>query len=154
MDPVLREESETVTHVFIMIDMDNFKKVNDTLGHGEGDVVLSKTAELFTKMLGADSVIGRVGGDEFAVYRKFTGWTLESVRKKMEFELRLLAEDFTRTISKQYTECNLSLSAGVYIVDGENSSDYESMMKKADTALYKSKRNGKSQYSWFVENQD
>lgn len=150
----LEEKSETVTHVFIMIDMDNFKKVNDTLGHGEGDVVLSKTAELFTKMLGADSVIGRVGGDEFAVYRKFTGWTLESVRKKMEFELRLLAEDFTRTISKQYTECNLSLSAGVYIVDGENSSDYESMMKKADTALYKSKRNGKSQYSWFVENQD
>ena len=73
---------------------------------------------------------------------------------RQDKQLRLLAEDFTRTISKQYTECNLSLSAGVYIVDGENSSDYESMMKKADTALYKSKRNGKSQYSWFVENQD
>ena len=137
-----------------MIDMDNFKKVNDTLGHGEGDVVLSKTAELFIKMLGADSVIGRVGGDEFAVYRKFNGWTLENVRKKMEFELSLLAEDFARTVAEKYTECNLSLSAGVYIVDGEDSSDYESMMKKADTALYKSKRNGKSQYSWFVENQD
>ena len=78
----LDEKSETATHVFIMIDMDNFKKVNDTLGHGEGDVVLSKTAGLFTKMLGADSVIGRVGGDEFAVYRQFTGWTLKNVKKE------------------------------------------------------------------------
>ena len=148
----LESKAENVVHVFIMIDMDNFKKVNDTLGHGEGDVVLSKTAGLFTKMLGADSVIGRVGGDEFAVYRQFTGWTLENVKKKMEFELRLLVEDFTRTVAEQYAECNLSLSAGAYIVDGENLSDYDSMMKKADIALYNSKRNGKGQYSWFVEN--
>lgn len=65
-------------------------------------------------------------------------------KKKMEFELRLLAEDFARTVAEQYTECNLSLSAGVYIVDGENATDYESMMKKADMALYESKRNGKT----------
>lgn len=45
-------------------------------------MVLSKTAELFSKMLGADSVIGRVGGDEFAVYRKFNGWTLENVKRR------------------------------------------------------------------------
>lgn len=148
----LESKSETVIHVFVMMDMDNFKKVNDTLGHGEGDVVLAKSAKLFTRMLGADSVIGRVGGDEFAVYRKFTGWTLDNVRKKVDFELKLLNENFDINVAGKYSDCKLSLSAGVYAVYGENADDYDSMMKKADIALYNSKRNGKGQYSWFVEN--
>ena len=149
----LESKSDKVVHVFVMMDMDNFKNVNDTLGHGEGDTVLSRSAELFTRMLGADSVIGRVGGDEFAVYRQFTGWTLDNVRKKMEFELKLLNEDFDINVARKYSTCKLSLSAGVYAVDGEDISDYDSMMKKADAALYSSKRNGKGQYSWFTEKQ-
>ena len=148
----LESKTETVIHVVVMMDMDNFKKVNDTLGHGEGDVVLAKSAKLFTRMLGADSVIGRVGGDEFAVYRQFTGWTLDNVRKKVDFELKLLNENFDINVAEKYPDCKLSLSAGVYAVYGENADDYDSMMKKADIALYNSKRNGKGQYSWFVEN--
>ena len=70
----------------------------------------------------------------------------------MDFELKLLNENFDINVAEKYPDCKLSLSAGVCAVYGENADDYDSMMKKADIALYNSKRNGKGQYSWFVEN--
>ena len=135
-----------------MMDLNGLKAANDNIGHEAGDELIIGASKCMDNAFSGLGRTYRVGGDEFAVYRQFTGWTLDNVRKKVDFELKLLNENFDINVAEKYPDCKLSLSAGVYAVYGENADDYDSMMKKADIALYNSKRNGKGQYSWFVEN--
>lgn len=140
------------TKLFIMFDIDNFKKVNDEYGHGRGDEVIARMGRLLMDMLDNVGVYGRIGGDEFAYYRSFrkndtkhANWFAKDLMDK-------LLDAFAKEFESEHEACKVSLSAGVCIADGNLK--FEELYKNADTALYSSKNNGKNQYTIYEEAMD
>ena len=152
-----------------IVDMDNFKLVNDRLGHAHGDQVIIRVAELLRNYYDKDTLIGRIGGDEFALYTECTvvgdGHTetlssvsieglrkqareivLGTVKEQMDVVMKRFLEEF-RTESEQ---CEISVSAGIYITPAEPvAEEFQSLYKKADYALYIYKRAGKARYTVY-----
>ena len=125
-----------------MMDLDNFKSVNDVLGHQMGDEVLVTTAAILKNSLRDTDIVARLGGDEFMLYLPFEGSAdflekkLEDIRIKMNRDIK--GADGIITISS-------SIGATFYS-KGKN---FDSLYKEADQALYKSKENGKNQITIF-----
>ena len=131
-DPLVRACS-----VAVVLDVDDFKNVNDRCGHLGGDELLRHIGELIGGSCRATDVVGRVGGDEFVMLLK--GMTVEAALRKLESvraEVVALAESFSG-LDK------VSVSMGVYAVRPEDET-YDDVVAKADEALYASKRGGKN----------
>ena len=134
--------------VFFMIDLDNFKEVNDNLGHAYGDRVLTETAEKIKTVFPANALIGRLGGDEFAVFAGFDAFDLENLTEYMTKK----GERLCQTLKAKYAngdhvvEVSASIGIASAPTDGE---DFMSVYQKADKALYLSKRSGKDRYNLF-----
>ncbi len=131
-------------HALFIIDVDNFKAVNDNLGHHFGDLVLAEiAANLHTNFREGD-IIGRIGGDEFIVF-------IQNVTNKqiIETKAEIIAKAFHNTYSGEKRDYKISGSIGIalYPADG---SDYESLYKSADKALYQSKMRGKDCYTFYT----
>ncbi len=129
----------------MFIDLDDFKKFNDTLGHDVGDKILKCIGKQLKSKVRAEDTIGRLGGDEFiGVFGN-----LDSV-----IDAQPLAETIISQFHKPFDidgkDFNLSASIGIsfYPDDGESSSE---LLKKADTAMYHSKVSGKNIYSFHSE---
>lgn len=143
-------EYPTEECALLLLDIDDFKKLNDTYGHQEGDNFLREfTSKLFLRF-GADVVLGRVGGEEFTVF----------ISKKRDSE-----EDFKATVvetaEKILTSCRevrlenlpdkeFTCSVGVAMYP-ENGSAYSELYEKADKAMYAVKRSGKNNYKFYEE---
>lgn len=134
--------------VFVMIDMDNFKTVNDTMGHETGDKVLMRISTLIKKHFDAEAISGRLGGDEFAVFFRFTDDDRTGVRTTMQKKMQTFKEAFNEEFADEAESCSLSLSAGVAIT-GQGEMSFEQIYKSADTALYKSKKSGKNRITFY-----
>ena len=114
----------------LMLDIDNLKQINDTWGHLKGDAVLRKVAQVLRQTGGPDSVVGRIGGDEFVLVL----WDIPS-----EERLRRIGELICRTVACLESEADLSVSIGAC----QQGKTYGDLMERADLALYRVKRNGK-----------
>lgn len=129
-------------HAIYFIDLDNFKTVNDTLGHEYGDSLLVKTAQVLTS-LGENSMLARAGGDEFIIYR-------ENISSKDE------AIDYAKSIISCFSQpidiggeiVYISMSIGISIYP-DNGLSPNALIKNADIAMYKSKDTGKNKYTLF-----
>ena len=121
----------------VMFDIDHFKKINDTFGHLAGDFVLKELAQLVKNRLRPDDVLGRYGGEEFAVVLPETD--LEGGRVIAE-ELRTLIEAHAFLFEQERIQVTCSL--GVAIVDED--SDVLGFLKAADERLYAAKRGGRN----------
>jgi diguanylate cyclase (GGDEF)-like protein len=141
-----RAEQGTI-FTMIMLDMDNFKKVNDTLGHAEGDKVLMRIAKVLKRTYGDDALSGRLGGDEFALFMMNKQTSRTMAEKMVTAGIEILMEEFNRNFAEEYASCKLSLSAGI-VQAKTGEMDFETMYKTADEALYESKHNGKGRYTW------
>lgn len=128
--------------VFLIFDLDNFKTLNDTLGHPEGDRALKMTARYLRSGFRETDIIARLGGDEFAVFMK---GSKKTDRKLLESKLSGVMIDFQRTIPESYKKCRLSISIGAAFADCSGT-DYDSLYKRADDALYQAKKDGKGRY--------
>ena len=128
---------------FILIDLDNFKKVNDTLGHIEGDILLMETAEKLKQLCSSDDEVGRLGGDEFVVFIKNP--------KDIEI-LENLACQIINKLQKTYNvgseQIKVTASIGIS-VSNEVCSTFSELYHSADKALYTSKYKGKNTYTFF-----
>lgn len=128
---------------FLLIDVDNFKMVNDTLGHLKGDELLCHLANLLNELAGHNGMAGRIGGDEYLLY-------LPSVTDMMQVEAaaREICHAFdnieAHTLPAGLTSCSVGIS--IYPRDG---TDYITLLNKADQALYTSKRYGKQRYYYY-----
>ncbi len=133
------EEEVKQKHVLFMVDMDNFKQVNDTFGHQAGDEFLAKIAKAMRKCFRDSDIVGRVGGDEFFAFMKNSGGVVAARRKARELITAI------RNVCVDYADLDLSGSVGVsmYPSDGET---LEELYAKADAALYEAKRKGKNQF--------
>lgn len=135
--------SETQVSSFIMLDLDNFKKVNDQLGHSVGDEVIIRMAKLLQNAFTENVLIGRMGGDEFAIYRNYPGLSFEEANEVAHDEIRHLYNCFKREFEKERDSCQISVSSGIYLMD-KGKYHFEDVYKRADSALYEAKRSGKA----------
>lgn len=126
----------------IMIDIDNFKKINDKFGHSAGDEVLRELAQILLKQTRNSDIVARWGGEEFVCLLPNTGIT----------EACIVAERMKNKVRKnnfKYVSV-VSISLGVCEKTDEDNS-FESVIAKADNALYTSKRNGKNRVTVWNE---
>lgn len=125
----------------IQIDLDHFKRVNDSYGHQAGDLVLSHAAGLIGKSIREQDVAGRVGGEEFCVL--LPGATLdEAVRVAEKIRQRISAKEIF--VQKSQT-IRVSASLGVCSAQEKGNYDFEYLQSVADSRLYLAKRNGRNQ---------
>ena len=131
--------------MMFLLDVDNFKTVNDTMGHAFGDEVLSTLGEEISSIFRASDIIGRVGGDEFMIFLKGVP-TPEVVRKEAK-----KVEDFFKTFQVGETvRYDVRASIGVSVFPNEGT-DFETLYKAADQGLYKAKRRGKNQLAFYED---
>ncbi len=126
----------------MLLDLDNFKGINDTLGHTYGDKVLKKIAKVFMERINEKVFISRFGGDEFLFLIK------EENRNKIEEYARHLTNLFEEKIAMEDTDLYLSFSMGITQYPGD-SKDVNELIMNADTAMYKVKYSGKNNYMFF-----
>lgn len=122
----------------LLVDMDDFKKINDTYGHLKGDEVLQKLTDVLMSTFRRKDVIGRLGGDEFVVFVK-------GVKKREVLDRRM--EQFYEAL-QMLEDCSITCSAGIAIAEQEGFS-YQETLRQADEALYHSKQNGKNRYCYY-----
>ncbi|MCR5735921.1 MAG: GGDEF domain-containing protein [Lachnospiraceae bacterium] len=141
----LSEEGADHKSMMILIDIDNFKKINDTMGHAFGDEVLKAVGQALKAQFRASDIVGRLGGDEFVVLLKNMPDEETMVREAKKLD-RMFKDFQVGT----YTKYSPTASMGVAIVPND-AKDFESLYKKADEALYRSKNNGKNQMTFYSE---
>lgn len=134
--------------IMFVLDIDNFKKINDTMGHAFGDEVLSTLGHQLKSEFRINDIIGRTGGDEFIILLK--DLKDEAVLKK---EAGRVATFFKNFKVGEYTKYSATASIGAVEIptDGE---DFETLYKKADKALYLAKKRGKNQMAFYSETKD
>ncbi len=134
------------TTYMMLLDVDNFKSINDTYGHEVGDKVLIKLVRVLKSVFRADDCICRIGGDEFVVFmvhsenikHKFIAVKIEQINSELE-----------------NTEDGLPpISISVGIMHGREASDTTNLFEKADSALYESKKKGKHTYTFITGGKD
>lgn len=129
--------------MLFILDVDNFKKINDTLGHAFGDEVLRSLGQQITAIFRASDIIGRVGGDEFMIFLKgiADNETIFKEAKKVE-------SFFKNFQAGEYVKYAATASIGVAIYPQEGA-DFETLYKAADQGLYKAKKRGKNQLAFY-----
>jgi diguanylate cyclase (GGDEF)-like protein len=145
---LLEQGKNNDTYVFVMMDMDNFKRVNDSMGHKMGDEVLMRLASLIKRCYSPSVIKGRLGGDEFALFVCFSGMSDTEVRKIVDAHMTEFREEFAKEFEAERKSCSVSLSAGIVISHGTEM-DFETMYKSSDNALYTSKRDGKDRITYY-----
>ncbi len=132
MEYYLKNHKKT-NYALAFVDLDNFKKINDTYGHQKGDQVILSVTEAMRKNVPAGGLCARVGGDEFVAFWKDNG------------KLKQCAKDLFDAINGSFTEGIGSISMGVAQTSVVGR-DFATLYKKADIAAYSVKNNGKAQF--------
>lgn len=128
----------------LLIDVDNFKQINDTYGHLFGDRVLRETAGSLRAIFRHEDIAARIGGDEFVVF--MTNLQRNNVIDSKVNAIRNIFDHYTNG----ETTCSIGCSIGVSFYP-EHGTDFMSLFAKADAAMYQAKKNGKGQYSIYGE---
>lgn len=124
--------------VFLLLDLDNFKKINDTLGHREGDKVLQIFAKYMEKDFSHDYYKARLGGDEFVIFLPVC-IPEETLKQQLDDFLK----DIVGHAFAQYSSCSLSVSIGAAYVS-ECINNFDDLYREADSAMYVAKYGGKN----------
>lgn len=138
-----RRSDELITVLFI--DLDDFKKVNDTLGHETGDKLLIEAADRLKHSVRVGDTVGRLGGDEFIVL-------LTGIKNNAETQpiVENLLNRFRNSFMINNRELTLTISIGIAVFpdDGSNPSD---ILRNSDAAMYHAKEQGRNTYSYYTQ---
>lgn len=144
IDGILEKSHPADRHALFVVDIDNFKEVNDHLGHLAGDGLIVHIASVLRSQFREGDIVGRVGGDEFVVF-------LKSVNSQIVFSKAKKILQICKTLpSGQKCEVPISGSIGIalYPSDGKT---YEELFRKADNAMYAAKNGGKDAFRVYVK---
>jgi diguanylate cyclase (GGDEF)-like protein len=125
----------------LFIDMDSFKPVNDTLGHKAGDTLLREFAARLKTCIRGSDVAARFGGDEFVLLLRRT-----DNREQVTAFAEKLQAAARQPFDISGHECRISLSIGIALYASQGDCDAETLLKRADSAMYEAKRKGKNRY--------
>lgn len=136
-------ENEKSTFYIVFIDLDNFKKINDTLGHTYGDHYLKSTANRLQALVHTEDLLGRIGGDEFALIIQ------RNIKKDAAYHyIEHLRNQLCDKITANTSEFNISASFGISVYPQDGIDPLE-LLKNADTSMYKAKELGKNNIQFF-----
>jgi len=135
-------------NALLFIDLDNFKTVNDTVGHNIGDKVLIETAKRIQSCIRENDVVGRLGGDEFVVLID----TAQKSREVVINSIKAIAQKILDGLGSLYLiddyTFRITASIGVKLFNGDNMS-IDELMKYADSAMYNAKAEGRNTFSFY-----
>ena len=127
----------------IMLDVDNFKDINDTYGHDTGDKVLKKLVQTLGTVFRDDDCICRIGGDEFVVFMVHAG----SMQKRLiEAKINEINKELENT-----SDGLPAVSISVGVVHGKDAANSAALFEKTDAAMYESKRQGKNRLTFYSD---
>ncbi len=133
-------ERQDAGFALLLIDLDHFKQVNDTLGHDAGDALLVETARRLRGIARKSDIVARLGGDEFAILLADA-----AVPSAVDIACRRIIDAFDAPVLHEGREMRASPSIGVSLFPGDGSTQDE-LYKSADLALYEAKRSGR--HTW------
>ena len=142
----LRATDVTIRHALMIIDVDNFKGVNDSLGHLFGDAVLAEISTKLRTLFRSTDILGRFGGDEFVVFLKNVG-----DNDKIAQKAKAVCDIFRETYTGGNRDYKISGSVGISVYPEHGKTFYE-LFKEADMALYEAKDRGKDGFVICGEN--
>lgn len=146
LDRAIKHEARSHRHLALMfLDLDNFKSINDTLGHDVGDRVLQVIANRLLACLRDCDTVARIGGDEFTVLVEDMT-TTESIATLAQHIIDSLSLPFPLDGHELF--CTVSVGIAIYPDDSEN---LDGLMKNADSAMYRAKEQGRNTYRFFTE---
>lgn len=133
-------------HALFIIDIDNFKAVNDTFGHVFGDAVLKEITANINKVFNEGETIARIGGDEFVVF-------LQNIKEisQIDEKANILCQLFRKTYMSENRDYKISASVGISLYPDDGNT-YSEMLEKADIAVYNAKNEGKDRYKIYSPN--
>jgi diguanylate cyclase (GGDEF)-like protein/PAS domain S-box-containing protein len=133
----------------LFVDLDNFKTLNDTLGHQTGDLLLQDVARRMTSCVRESDTVARLGGDEFVVLLE----DLSATGEEAATQARVVADDILMRIRQPYLldghECRSAASIGITIF-GEPGESVDALLQKADIAMYQAKAAGRNTMHFFA----
>ncbi|MFZ2101802.1 MAG: EAL domain-containing protein [Oricola sp.] len=133
----------------LFIDLDNFKYINDNLGHSAGDALLKTVAERMVASVRAGDTVARLGGDEFVILLVDPGDSKAATKAVLDKLRTAIAEPIS--IDGQSFRVTCSIGVASYPGDGDNA---ESLLASADLAMYEAKGNGRDSYQFFTKGMD
>lgn len=141
------EEGKQNQHAFLILDIDNFKSINDNHGHLQGDTVLKKVSDCLQGIFRSTDILGRIGGDEFILFLKNISQPETAIRK---------AKDINQALKSLFIENNtkspLSGSIGIALCP-DSGTTFDELYRNADIALYQAKKSGKNSYVLYQQNE-
>lgn len=138
----IKSHPESRDYALFVIDIDDFKNINDTYGHLYGDTVIAMVAKILNKVTDKDAIVGRYGGDEFFVFLKSN-------------RIEENAENIINSVCKINVADDKTITCSIGVAHGkifEEVPDYKALFSKADKALYSTKKNGKAHWELYNEN--
>ena len=145
INEIIKKGKSYEKHALFVIDIDDFKRVNDTYGHLQGDHVLTTIVNGMVEHFTEDDIIGRIGGDEFVVLMKNIA-SKEQIVQKAESVCKIFNQTFNYNEEVMRVSCSIGIA--IYPMDG---SCYEELMERADVALYEVKSDGKNSFMLYSD---
>lgn len=136
-----REEKQLAV---LFLDLDRFKNINDSLGHPIGDILLMKAGERIRKLLREEDTVARLGGDEFII-------VVEEIKETQDVAVLAgkLMEAFSQSFQVKGHELHITVSMGISLYP-RNGEDGATLVKNADTAMYRAKEEGRNDYQFYT----
>lgn len=134
----------------VFIDLDNFKQLNDTLGHDKGDILLQEVAKRLRASVRDEDTVARLGGDEFVILIKDLSTDMQKARSFVSAIGEKILQALNNTVDFNGYLHTSTPSMGVAIFNGDTSS-VDEILKQADIAMYRSKNAGRNQLTFFSE---
>jgi len=132
----------------LFLDLDEFKTVNDSLGHKMGDILLTEVAQCLKQELREEDIVSRLGGDEFIILLTNLSADKEKTISHVVIVVDKILDALTRPFFVQQHELRISASIGITLLPNQDS-NVEQLLKQADTAMYAAKANGRNGYSFY-----
>ena len=137
---------------FYMLDLDNFKQVNDKIGHSAGDTAICDAANKLNLVFSEKDFIGRIGGDEFCVFLTLSSsMPQEKIEEIITEKARVLNSILHETYTSGDIAVSVTSSIGISLFPAQ-ATGYKDLFKRADAALYHVKENGKNDFAIFDQN--
>jgi diguanylate cyclase (GGDEF)-like protein len=144
-EALLRQVGGEGSCALLLVDLDRFKLVNDTLGHSVGDQLLCEVARRLETCVGDDGVVGRLGGDEFAVV-----WRGAGEKEALAALAGRIIVELTRTITIGAADLHIGATIGISRAPQDGNRE-ETLMRCADLALYSGKEAGRGGHAFFKQ---
>ena len=146
---LIKSQTNGIHGAILLIDLDRFKNINDSLGHHIGNQLIKLVAQRLYQIIGTDGVISRLGGDEFAILIPELDIDAELSMYKIETFSRQLKMSMFKPFNINNHQLFVTMSMGIVLYPEQGNNAFD-LMKYADTAMYLAKEKGRNTYQYFL----